>query len=282
MTNNKTIEPAKPRIGTSVEDLSDLTKYILLPGREHGAFSYPDLLVEKTLSHRGKSWYECHAALHQESSFMLTIRQFVDLLSLLRSGKAVDGTGRSLSSKEREAFFKDYSNYHSEEVGEWRVGERLDARFTCTESGGFYSSFFFDINYNHRIDSDGKLKYKTERIGSSTHEGKKCKFFNTEEYKVGNLQSTIVLPFDEYLQSAGDTGLLSPDYKLDITTNGKKVHNNKMKTQGRMYFTSVAIDHTTCFYFPQPYNEQFYGHITCLGKTDSEVLAIGVRRAREK
>ncbi len=45
-------------------------------------------------THQGKNWKDSHSALNQEGAFMPTIRQFVDFLNLLRSGKAYDGRGK--------------------------------------------------------------------------------------------------------------------------------------------------------------------------------------------
>lgn len=71
----------------------EIQKYIILEGKSHGSYSYPDLLVSIERSHIGVNWFNAHKALHEESSTMLTLRQYVDFLYLLQSGKAFYGNG---------------------------------------------------------------------------------------------------------------------------------------------------------------------------------------------
>jgi|SRR3989344_6624894 len=119
--------------------------FLLLEGKEHGSYSYPDLLVAKTLSHPGKNWYQSHEALHQEDFQMPTLRQFVDFLNLLESGKAFDGKGQKVSSSELEMILKEIT----EQRDPWR-GEWLDADFKKVNK-------VLHINYAHQT-LKGKLQ----------------------------------------------------------------------------------------------------------------------------
>ena len=73
------------------QGVSDPERDIILPGKTHGTYSYPDLLVGMERAHLGTNWGEAHAALHQEGAFMLTVRQYVDFLGLLKSGNVYNG-----------------------------------------------------------------------------------------------------------------------------------------------------------------------------------------------
>ncbi|MBS3118765.1 hypothetical protein J4417_03750 [Candidatus Woesearchaeota archaeon] len=121
--------------------------FLLLEGKEHGSYSYPDLLVAKTLSHHGKNWYQSHEALHQEGMSMPTLRQFVDFLNLLKSGKAFDGKGQQVSSGELEAILKEITEQRNLYRAEW-----LDADFKVINNVSH-------INYAHQT-INGKLQPK--------------------------------------------------------------------------------------------------------------------------
>jgi hypothetical protein len=114
----KQIAPVKAANITNPED------YIVLPGRTHGNYSYLDLLVSNEKMHLGKSWYDAHKELQKNNEFMLTIRQFVDYLNLLKSGNAYDGAGNKVPKPE---LIKIYDGI-TEVKDPWRA-EWLDAYF---------------------------------------------------------------------------------------------------------------------------------------------------------
>src|SRR3989344_9495227 len=87
----------KPERKPSSSNVSNANIYLILPGRQHGNYEYPDLLVSTDRSHLGRNWNDAYEALRQEDSFMLNPRQFVDFLSLLKSGEAYDGNGRKVN-----------------------------------------------------------------------------------------------------------------------------------------------------------------------------------------
>src|SRR3989338_2319580 len=81
----------KPKSSVTTNQGFNLSEYLILDGRTYGTYSYPDLLVEKERSKLEKNWNQTQTELHNEGSYMSTIRQFVDLLSMLKSGKVYDG-----------------------------------------------------------------------------------------------------------------------------------------------------------------------------------------------
>jgi len=85
------IDDALAELGPSIimpkiEETSSSGSYILLPENEY----HGNLLVSKERKYFRKNWYEAHKELNKEDSHMLTIRQFVDFLNLLKSGNAYD------------------------------------------------------------------------------------------------------------------------------------------------------------------------------------------------
>ena len=82
------------------------------------------LYVAKTKEFFNKNWYEAHEALAKENSQMLTIRQGIDLIKLLKSGKVYDG----LKSKLNDAEIVQLLNEIAEVRSPWRA-EWLDGRF---------------------------------------------------------------------------------------------------------------------------------------------------------
>lgn len=116
-----------------------MVNYIILPAKEHGSYSYPDLLVTTEESHHNKNWYQIHESQHNDGGSMLTIRQYVDLLALLKSGKAFGGKGRIIDTARLNAILDDIIAVRKP----WRA-ELLDAYFE-EDDGVMY------INYNHRM-----------------------------------------------------------------------------------------------------------------------------------
>jgi hypothetical protein len=79
-------------------NVAEPEKYIILEGRAHGSYAYPDLLVAMEKSHYNHNWNSAKSALHAKGEFMLTPRQFADFLKLLKSGDAYDGKGQKVDS----------------------------------------------------------------------------------------------------------------------------------------------------------------------------------------
>ncbi len=81
----------------------DLDSFIILPGRKHGAYEYPDVLVSMKRTNYGKiKWAEAHFKLAEENSFMLTPAQFFDFIGVLKKGPSFDGNGQKIDTKKME------------------------------------------------------------------------------------------------------------------------------------------------------------------------------------
>ncbi len=204
----------------------DKGNYLLLEGREHysehGSYSYPDLMVAKSLSHHGKDWYQCQEALHQDGMSMLTLRQFVDFLSLLKSGKAFDGKGQKVSSSELETLLKEIT----EQRNPWRA-EWLDARFE-NKKGRLY------INYEHRT-IDGKLTAKKSEP--------------LVDYLVEDKAPGIDL--NDYLKRATSQGMPPADAKPGSLYYWKPMSDNNSVARFRAFAVRVDLN---CWGDPQNSN----------------------------
>jgi len=133
-------EPAKPprtqNTSTSTDGVN-LADYVYLPSHS--------LYVAKERTHQDKTWYDTHEALHQEGARMLTIKEFVDFLALLRTGNSLDGLEQRLPEDEVERIYKEITEVREPWRSEW-----LDADFKVVNDR-------LNINYNHRT-VNGNLK----------------------------------------------------------------------------------------------------------------------------
>jgi len=126
--------------------------YLLLEGKNEKNYSYADTFVSKQTYHKNKNWRECHELLQKDNAYMPTIRQFVDFLSMLKSGKAFDGSGKKVDKKELERLFLDITEIRSPYRAEW-----LDADFKV-KSGKLH------INYNHDVSKGNLIPGNSEPL----------------------------------------------------------------------------------------------------------------------
>ena len=119
--------------------------YLIMPGKTYGNYSYPDLLVAMERTNLGSNWNQSHEALHQEDSFMLSIRQYIDFLQLLKSENVYDGKGAKLTKGRVNKILDEILTKR----GPWRA-EWLDAYFKNVNG-------VLHINYEHR-NVNGQLK----------------------------------------------------------------------------------------------------------------------------
>jgi len=185
---SKTAENHKPGIIEKpiTRKIQDGNEYLILPGRKHGNYEYPDLLVSAKRSHNGENWNKAHESLKQEDSFMLTLRQYVDFLNLLKSGIAHDGAGSLVNKKELDAILDDILTVRAPWRAEW-----LDAKFG---SKGILKKSY-SITY-HKITPNGDLEEATEPL---------------DDCLLSNKQINL----EEWLRKATSQGLPAPD-----TSNG--------------------------------------------------------------
>ena len=176
---------------TPARNISDLEKYLVLPGKTHGRYSYPDLLVSNERTHLGKDWNDAQKELHKEDSFMLTIRQFVDYLNLLKTGTAYDGSGKQVGKSKLDAMLSDIVEVKAPWRSEW-----LDAKFALqTTNSGWLGKKQpramqpRAITY-HKIKPNGALEEVTEFLKDDLTEDK-----------------TLGIDLEYWLQNATSQGL---------------------------------------------------------------------------
>ena len=154
ISDSKIIRPAS--------NILNPESFIILEGRPHGLYSYPDLLVSMERSHLGRNWVETHKALRGEDSFMLNLRQYLDFLKLLNSDKVYDGNGDRLDYDKRiELLVPIFKG------GLIPMGEYLDAFFNVNPTN---ESLI--INYDHRISAESLHPLCSQVLGKSTDNNK--------------------------------------------------------------------------------------------------------------
>ncbi|MBS3146736.1 hypothetical protein J4471_03495 [Candidatus Woesearchaeota archaeon] len=124
-----------------------LKTYIILEGKDYGDYHYSDLLISMKRSNYNLNWFDAHHALDLENSYMLHLKQFVDFLNLLLSGKAFDGNGSIIGQHILEKILEDIILIREPWRGEW-----LDADFKVD-----VNSKKMIINYNHALRNQSLL-----------------------------------------------------------------------------------------------------------------------------
>ena len=172
-------EKKEPVSESIVSSIQNPESYITLPARKHGSYEYPEIFVAKERTLQGKNWYEAQEALSAENKFMPTIKQYVDFLSLLKSGKAYDGNGAFVSKQELDSILDDILTVRNPWRAEW-----LDAQFS-KQGQRLYISY-------HKF-KQGKLEQVTESL---------------QEYHL--MQDKLPgISLDDWLQNATEQGLPS-------------------------------------------------------------------------
>lgn len=154
---------------TSIENYTrgnDPSNCLILPGRSHGNYSYPDLLVSKNRTCHDGSYHEITDFLWSESrAFILTCRQAVDFLNLLKSGRAYDGNGKLVSKGVLEDLYLYTTSVYTGCTGEYGY---IGGAPRCLLSGEFLnctvkSSADGNVVTSNRI-CNGELKEVTEPL----------------------------------------------------------------------------------------------------------------------
>ncbi|MBI2671840.1 hypothetical protein HYX16_02810 [Candidatus Woesearchaeota archaeon] len=114
---------------TSVQGVN-LSDYVFVQQHE--------LYVAKERTLQGNNWHDAHKEAHKQNARMLTLREFVDFLLLLKSGNAEDGLGNKISKSDLQNIYLDITEVRDPYRAEW-----LDAKFV-------EENRILHINYNHR------------------------------------------------------------------------------------------------------------------------------------
>ena len=174
--------------------------YIILPSQTHGDYAYGDTLVSMQRSHLGENWSESWDSLKSDGAYMLNIRQFVDFLKLLRSGRAFDGDGNSIQLSRLNGLYEEITEVRDPWRSEW-----LDAKFSMQAVGkkwvGLVNKNAMHITY-HTADPQGVLTEVTE-------------------------------PLDPYLASNKTPGINLDNWRMSATKHGLPAEDNP---DGGLYY----------------------------------------------
>ena len=134
------IQPAASTAGINPGD------YLFMPAH--------NLYIAKQKLHFGNDWYQSHEQLHKEDARMLTLREFIDFLIMLRLGNAQDGLGNLVSGQEVQSIYDEITTVRDPWRSEW-----IDAYFTKQPNADT-----FNINYSHRTINGQLQPQKTEPL----------------------------------------------------------------------------------------------------------------------
>ncbi|MFC1686090.1 hypothetical protein ACFLZZ_03655 [Nanoarchaeota archaeon] len=140
----------------------DPTKYVFLEGKKYhtsgepnvpSKFSYRDTLVSMKRRLEELKWHDAHDLLHKDHEFMLTPRQFVDYLNLLRHGlngnkEVLDGNKNPLQKDEIKSQLHDLALFTG---GEW-----INAYFSA--KGIFLEMECVGVNERDSSKLEAKIK----------------------------------------------------------------------------------------------------------------------------
>ncbi|MDD5133048.1 MAG: hypothetical protein PHD81_03045 [Candidatus Nanoarchaeia archaeon] len=171
-----------PNNSVLILDKDDLTNYIFLEGKVYGDYSYSDRFVSKyklrevvKSSHYdnysqhspvgGKgfiyeptkfSWTEALTINQELGGTTLNLRQFVDFLNLLKSGRAFDGKGYIIDSQELKMIYSDITEKDKFYRAEW-----LDVAFKEINDKLYLLS-------EHKLENGGLVPKYIKELSQST------------------------------------------------------------------------------------------------------------------
>ncbi|MDP4012580.1 MAG: hypothetical protein Q8R00_03165 [Candidatus Nanoarchaeia archaeon] len=135
-------------------NISNKKEYIILEGKTYGSYSYPDLLVSANVVHHNNNWHKTQEILHNEGNFMLTIRQYVDFLNLITTGKPFDASGNRVDRAKLAKIVDEILTVRSPYRAEW-----LDAKFR-KQSKGLLRRSELVVDYGHMfVNGQSQPKY---------------------------------------------------------------------------------------------------------------------------
>jgi len=193
---NPSVQPAQSQpvvFPTPASNIRNPQDYIIVPGASYEKYSYPDMLVSMKLEYHNTDWNQAHSTLLQLGAQMLTIRQFVDFLKVLRSGTAYDGTGRIIDKNKISTIFNEITEVRDPWRSEW-----LDAKFEERRSGGFLGlgfKWFVNINYGHTLQNNQLSPAHSEKLNEDWIQDRGIEYWikNSDEHGLPRYKRRAVL-----------------------------------------------------------------------------------------
>ena len=149
---DKKKEEPKPRTVTTSIDGVNLSDYVYLANH--------NLYVAKQRTLQNHNWENAHKELHKQKARMLTIREFVDFLNLLKSGNAQDGLQNKIKKEDLQVIYKDIVEVRDPYRAEW-----LDAAYRNVQDKWF-------MDYNHRTVNGTLTPQNQESLEACLREDK--------------------------------------------------------------------------------------------------------------
>lgn len=175
-------------------NISNPRDYIILPGRRHGNYEYPNLLVSADKGYIG-NWEYAQSFLNKNKFFMLNLRQFVDFLNLLKSGSTFfnakpvyNGCGNKIDKTKVSSLY----NYLTESSSSAYQGEFLDNEIKTLNGKQ-------EMRYNHRLKEGKIFPLNVEPFEKCLTKGKPFLEF------LGN--NTTGIHLESWLENANSQGM---------------------------------------------------------------------------
>ena len=189
--NNPVVTPPvnQPTFTPTNSGINNPKSYLILPGKQHGDYSYPDLLVQTTrlgydpeveniakklnltLSDTGTenngsgfigniNWEQALKLNLSLDSFTLNPRQYLDFLALLKSGNAFYADGKKADKNALDNILDEIITKRAPYRAEW-----LDADFKVKNDKLY-------VNYNHKLVGNDLVPQKSELLEECLMEDK--------------------------------------------------------------------------------------------------------------
>ena len=196
--NNPVVTPPvnSPVFTPTSSGINNPKSYLILPGKQHGDYSYPDLLVQTTrlgydpeveniakklnltLSDTGTenngsgfigniNWSTALKLNLSLDSFTLNPRQYLDFLALLKFGNAFYADGKKADKDVLDNILDEIITKRNPYRAEW-----LDADFKVIKGKGLFGSKSLFINYNHKLVGNDLAPEKSELLEECLMEDK--------------------------------------------------------------------------------------------------------------
>lgn len=208
---NKSKEENKMKYITEIKGKEDV-ETIILPGKKHGNYSYPDLEVSTELFTTCDMWTGTVGRpgtveqMKEVAAIMPTLRQFIDYVNLLRSRKVFYGNGKKVDEERIKQIFDEIVNGR-----EKHFGEVFDGQFKMKN----YFTKEIQMKYNI-IKNDGSLQEIIETLDD--HLGK-----INESLLARNLRRRFK---DDFIENWGEKRIDAKYWLENATAQGLPPPNN--------------------------------------------------------
>lgn len=187
---------------------------IILPCKSHGNYDYPDLFVSTELFTTCDIWNGTVEQMKEKGVFMLTLRQFVDYVNLLRSKKVFYGkTEKQIPEEKIRQIYDETVNNRKNHYGEVFDGQFMMKNSFSKEIQMKYSQIYHGKLEEGIITLDDHLgKVFESRLKRAWRRKFKDNFLEDLE----EVQNKRRIDIKYWLENATNQGLPPPNNPIDF------------------------------------------------------------------